>query len=187
VDAEFVRYTAEAGVAVITIDRPQAANAQNPQMLGELDAAWTASDHDREVRVVVLRSKGKHFSAGHDMQGGGDPSLGPQRLDDALTVDTYFDWEERGYLHYARRWRDLVKPSIAAVQGKCIAAGLMLCWPCDLIIAADNAQFSDPVGLDIHHLGHARAIAHTGGTDVGHGRPGSDEGPIDVTRALPVG
>ncbi|MDQ1521644.1 MAG: enoyl-CoA hydratase, partial [Actinomycetota bacterium] len=53
----------------------------------------------------------------------------------------------RGYLHYARRWRDLVKPSVAAVQGKCIAAGLMLCWPCDLIIAADNAQFSDPVGL----------------------------------------
>ena len=95
----------------------------------------------------MLRSEGKHFSAGHDMQGGGDPTLGPQRVDGALTVDTYFDWEERGYLHYAKRWRNLVKPSIAAVQGKCIAAGLMLCWPCDLILAADNAQFSDPVGL----------------------------------------
>ena len=102
--------------------------------------AWRLSDQDPEVRVVVLRSEGKHFSAGHDMQGGGDPSLGPQRVDGALTVDTYFDWEERGYLHYARRWRDLVKPSIAAVQGKCIAAGLMLCWPCDLIVAADNAR-----------------------------------------------
>ena len=48
------------------------------------------------------------------------------------------------------------KPSIAAVQGKCIAGGLMLCWPCDLIIAADNAQFSDPVlamgicGVELH-------------------------------------
>jgi enoyl-CoA hydratase len=81
------------------------------------------------------------------MTGGGDPSLGPQRVDGELTVETYYDWEERGYLHYARRWRDLVKPSIAAVQGKCIAAGLMLCWPCDLIVAADNAEFSDPVGL----------------------------------------
>jgi enoyl-CoA hydratase len=147
VEAEFVRYTVDNGIAVIVIDRPQAANAQNPQMLQELDAAWDLSDRDPEVRVVVLRSEGKHFSAGHDMQGGGDPSLGPQRVDGALTVDTYFDWEERGYLHYAKRWRDLVKPSIAAVQGKCIAAGLMLCWPCDLIIAADNAQFSDPVGL----------------------------------------
>jgi enoyl-CoA hydratase len=79
--------------------------------------------------------------------GASDPALAPQRVDGQLTVDTYYDWEERGYLHYARRWRDLVKPSVAAVQGKCIAAGLMLCWPCDLIIAADNAQFSDPVGL----------------------------------------
>ena len=48
------------------------------------------------------------------------------------------------------------KPSIAAVQGKCIAAGLMLCWPCDLIVAADNAEFSDPVlmmgicGVELH-------------------------------------
>jgi len=147
VEAEFVRYAVRDGIAVITLDRPQAANAQNPQVLQELDAAWTASDLDRDVRVVVLCSEGKHFSAGHDMHGGGDPSLGPQRVDGALTVDTYFDWEQRGYLHYARRWRELVKPSIAAVQGKCIAAGLMLCWPCDLIIAADNAQFSDPVGL----------------------------------------
>src|ERR1700683_2111996 len=147
VEAEFVRYTVDSGIAVIVVDRPQAANAQNPQMLRELDEAWSLSDHDSEVRVVVLRSEGKHFSAGHDMQGGGDSSLGPQRVDGALTVDTYYDWEERGYLHYAKRWRDLVKPSIAAVQGKCIAAGLMLCWPCDLIVAAENAQFSDPVIL----------------------------------------
>ena len=40
-----------------------------------------------------------------------------------------------------------MKPSIAMVQGKCIAAGLMLCWPCDLIIASEDAQFSDPVCL----------------------------------------
>ncbi|HEY3842218.1 MAG TPA: enoyl-CoA hydratase-related protein, partial [Acidimicrobiales bacterium] len=68
-DAEFVRYEADAGIAIISINRPQAANAQNPQMLKELDQAWTDSDLDRDVRVVVLRSEGKHFSAGHDMQG----------------------------------------------------------------------------------------------------------------------
>jgi enoyl-CoA hydratase len=145
--ATYVRYRIDSGVAVITLDRPEAANAQSPQVLKELDEAWGASDADQDVRVVVLRSEGKHFSAGHNMQGGGDPVLGPGRVDGALTIDTYYDWEERGYLRYARRWRDMVKPSIAAVQGKCIAAGLMLCWPCDLIVAADNAQFSDPVGL----------------------------------------
>jgi enoyl-CoA hydratase len=147
VDAEFVRYDVGDGIAVITLARPSAANAQTPQVLRELDDAWSASDADRDVRVVVMRSEGRHFSAGHDMTGGGDLALSPPRVDGDLTVDTYYDWEERGYLHYARRWRDLVKPSIAAVQGKCIAAGLMLCWPCDLIVAADNAQFSDPVGL----------------------------------------
>lgn len=146
-DAEFVRYEVDGGIAVITLDRPQAANAQTPQVLKELNEAWMASDGDEEVRVVVMRSEGKHFSSGHDMQGGGDRSLGPRHVDGILTVDTYYDWEERGYLRYAKRWRELVKPSIAAVQGKCIAAGLMLCWPCDLIVAADNAQFSDPVGL----------------------------------------
>jgi enoyl-CoA hydratase len=145
VDAEFVRYEVDDGIAVITLDRPQAANAQTPQVLRDLDDAWTASDKDNDVRVIVVRSEGKHFSAGHDMTGGGE--LGPPREDGELSVDTYYDWEERGYLHYARRWRDMVKPSIAAVQGKCIAAGLMLCWPCDLIIASENAQFSDPVGL----------------------------------------
>ena len=67
------------------------------------------------------------------------------------------------------------KPSIAAVQGKCIAAGLMLCWPCDLIIAADNAEFSDPVlfmginGVELHahtwELGprKAKELLFTGG------------------------
>ena len=100
----------------------------------------------------MLRSNGKHFSAGHDMSGKGGSTLDP-----ALPLpDGLYDWETRHYLHYAKRWRDVPKPSIAAVQGKCIAGGLMLCWPCDLIVAADNAEFSDPVlamglcGVEFH-------------------------------------
>jgi enoyl-CoA hydratase len=147
----FVHYDVDDRVAVITLDRPEAANAQTPGILKDLDNAWRRADEDPEVRVIVLQTTGKHFSAGHDMSGT-DPSadgrsLSPQRTDGKLLAETYYDWETRGYLEYARRWRDIPKPSIAAVQGKCIAAGLMLCWPCDLIVAADNAQFSDPVGL----------------------------------------
>jgi enoyl-CoA hydratase len=147
----FVRYETDGRVAVITLDRPTAANAQTPGILADLDEAWRRADLDPEVRVIVLVTTGKHFSAGHDMSGR-DPSadgrsLGPARAGGKLQADTYYDWETRGYLEYARRWRDIPKPTIAAVQGKCIAAGLMLCWPCDLIVAADNAQFSDPVGL----------------------------------------
>jgi enoyl-CoA hydratase len=147
----FVRYDVDDKVAVITLDRPEAANAQTAGILKDLDDAWRRADEDPEVRVIVLTTTGKHFSAGHDMTGV-DPSadgrsLGPRRTDGKLLAEDYYDWETRGYLEYARRWRDIPKPTIAAVQGKCIAAGLMLCWPCDLIVAADNAQFSDPVGL----------------------------------------
>ena len=55
--------------------------------------------------------------------------------------------KRKHYFGFSRRWRDIPKPSIAAVQGACIAGGLLLAWPCDLIIAADNARFSDPVVL----------------------------------------
>jgi enoyl-CoA hydratase len=147
----FVRYEVEDNVGIITLDRPDAANAQTPGILKDLDEAWERADRDPAAKVIVFMTTGKHFSAGHDMSGK-DPSgegrnLGPQRDDGKLAADSYYDWETRGYLHYARRWRDIPKPTIAAVQGKCIAAGLMLCWPCDLIVAADNALFSDPVVL----------------------------------------
>jgi enoyl-CoA hydratase len=53
--------------------------------------------------------------------------------------------EEEIYTGFCERWRNIPKPTIAAVQGKCIAGGLMLAWPCDLIIASDDASFADPV------------------------------------------
>jgi enoyl-CoA hydratase len=56
-----------------------------------------------------------------------------------------YNWERKHFLGYSRKWRDISKPTIAAVQGACVAAGLMLIWPMDLIVAAENARFSDPV------------------------------------------
>jgi len=53
--------------------------------------------------------------------------------------------EEEIYLGFCERWRNIPKPTIAAVQGRCISGGLMLCWPMDLIVASDDAQFSDVV------------------------------------------
>jgi enoyl-CoA hydratase/carnithine racemase len=60
-------------------------------------------------------------------------------------VAQIYEIEAKRFLEYSLRWRNVPKPSIAAVQGVCIAGGLLLCWPCDLIIAAENAKFSDPV------------------------------------------
>lgn len=139
-ELDHVHYQVDGQVAIVTLDRPEAANAQSEKVLRELDHAWGLADRDRDVKVIVMRSNGKHFSAGHDMSGAASS------LDRSLPLpDALYDWETRGYLAFAKRWRDIPKPTIAAVQGKCIAAGLMLCWPCDLIIAADNAEFSDPV------------------------------------------
>ncbi|MFF5254528.1 enoyl-CoA hydratase [Streptomyces leeuwenhoekii] len=133
-----ILYDTEGGVAVITLNRPEAANAQTMALLDDLDAAFTRAAADEEVRVVVLRANGRHFSAGHDLK---DRWPAPGEI----TLEWIYDAETRRYLEYALKWRNLPKPTIAAVQGKCIAAGLMLCWPCDLIVAAENAEFSDPV------------------------------------------
>ena len=125
-------------VAVITLNRPQKANAQTMELLDELDAAWEKAAMDDEVRVIVLRGNGKHFSSGHDLSSG-------TALPEKITLESIYKLEARRYLEYSLRWRNVPKPSIAAVQGKCIAGALLLIWPMDLIVAAENAQFSDPV------------------------------------------
>ncbi len=149
---DHVIYEVVDSIGVITLNRPEAANAQSKQTLAELDECWQKADQDSRVKVIVFKSNGKHFSAGHDMSG---VKTGNEKSTE-YKADDWYDWEHRHYLHYAKSWREVPKPSIAAVQGKCIGAGLMLCWPCDLIIAADNAQFSDPViamgmcGVELH-------------------------------------
>jgi enoyl-CoA hydratase len=139
----------DAGIARITLDRPEARNAQSVAMLYELNDAFDAAASDDAVKVIILDAEGPHFSAGHDLRDRTKP-------EDFETIGTwcgfelpghegYFAREEEIYLGMCRRWRDLPKPTIAAVHGKCIAGGLMLAWVCDIIIASEDAQFSDPV------------------------------------------
>jgi enoyl-CoA hydratase len=142
---ETVLYEADGAVAVLTLNRPEMRNAQNAKLLLDLDAAYRRAEHDDEIRTIVLKANGKHFSAGHDMSPSeferyerevrrGRPGLVPQ-----------YDWERENYLELTMRWRNIPKPTIAAVHGKCIAGGLMLAWACDLIMASEDAEFSDPV------------------------------------------
>ena len=136
-----VQYEVSDRIATITLNRPEVANAQNGELLDELDRMWTAAADDPDVRVIILRGNGKHFSAGHDIKGVG--AAEPKQW----TVAGIYESESRRYLSYSLKWRNIAKPSIAAVQGVCIAGGLLLAWPCDLIVAADDARFSDPVAL----------------------------------------
>ena len=151
-EAPTVNYEVDEGVAYVTMNRPQFHNAQNGKMTYELDAAFKRAVADDGVKVIVLRGEGKHFSAGHDI---GTPGRDVHLSQDRVTMwydhankeggEYLYVREAEAYLGMCRRWREIPKPTIAAVQGACIAGGLMLAWVCDLIVATDDAYFSDPV------------------------------------------
>jgi len=151
--ADEVLYAVRERVAAITLNRPQYANAQNSAMTYALDAAFARAVNDDEVAVLVLAGTGKHFCAGHDI---GTPERDADKSFDREAVlwwdhvgkagaDARYAREMEVYLGMCRRWREIPKPSIAMVHGACIAGGLMLAWVCDLIVAADDAFFADPV------------------------------------------
>ncbi len=140
---ETVRYEADGAVATITLDRPDAANAQSSQLIDELDAALDLADADDTVRVVVLAGEGKHFSAGHDLKE--LMSDGDDWARMRATPEGKLHHEQVMYFDRCLRLYEFRKPTIAAVQGACAAAGLMLACMCDLIVAADDAKFSNPV------------------------------------------
>ena len=151
-ERDIVTHEVVDGVAWVSMNRPKYNNAQNGQMTYELDAALMKAVADDDVKVIVLRGEGKHFSAGHDIgTPGRDVHLSQERVtswyDHANKPggEVLYVREAEAYLGMCRRWRDIPKPTIAAVQGACIAGGLMLAWICDLIVATDDAYFSDPV------------------------------------------
>lgn len=151
-EEDIVLYEAREGIAWITMNRPQYHNAQNGKMTYLLDDAFKKAVADDEIKVIILRGEGKHFSAGHDI---GTPGRDVHLSQDRVTMwydhadkeggEFLYVREAEAYLGMCRRWREIPKPTIAAVQGACIAGGLMLAWVCDLIVATDDAYFSDPV------------------------------------------
>src|SRR6266511_1635601 len=140
---ESIRYDVDGPVCTITLDRPEVANAQDSQLLDELDAAFDRADEDDDVRVVILAGEGKHFSAGHDLKELLTKGDEWAKLRD--TPEGKLRHEQVMYFDRCVKIRDFRKPTIAAVQGACAAAGLMLACMCDLIVAADDARFSNPV------------------------------------------
>jgi len=150
---ELVHYETRGGVALVTMDREEYRNAQNAKLTHAMDRAFTRAINDDEVKVIVLAGSGKHFSAGHDI---GSPGRDIDKSFERIATNWYEHVNKEGaenlyvreqelYLGMCRRWREIPKPTIAMVQGACVAGGLMLAWSCDLIIAADDAFFADPV------------------------------------------
>lgn len=150
-DWNHVRYDVPAErVARITLARAEMANAQNYLMISELNEAFDVAARDDDIRCIVLAADGKHFSSGHDLSDL-DPdmdelhTIGTQCHFDADGAEGYMAREAEMYVGMCWRWRNIAKPTIASVQGKVIAGGLMLVWPMDLVICSEEATFSDPV------------------------------------------
>ena len=150
-------------IARIMLNRPEARNAQNRGLLVDLHDAFLHAEADDEVRVVILGGTGPMFSSGHDL--GSKASIeemtpGPnQHLTRTINGATRQGTENlmlqewHYFFQNTLRWRNLRKITIAQVHGTVFAAGLMLMWACDLIVAADSATFADVVGTRLGMCG----------------------------------
>lgn len=132
-----VLYEKADDIVKITMNRPDKLNAQNRQLLEELEAAFIKADKDNEVRVIVLAGAGRSFCCGHDLSALATGEVEP--------VEASLERQQRVFVDVHRTIRDVTKPTIAQVQGHCIAGGLMTATMCDLIVASDDAKFSNPV------------------------------------------
>lgn len=165
-----VLYEQRGAIAIVTMNRPEFRNAQNSKMTYALDAAFNRAIEDDSVKVIVLAGAGKHFSAGHDIGSPGRDIDKPfprvatnwWKHEDKPRAENIFVREQEMYLGMCRRWREIPKPTVAMVQGACVAGALMLAWVCDLIVASDDAFFADPVvkmGIPgVEYFAHAHVM-----------------------------
>jgi len=142
-DFATIHYVVDGPVATVTLARPGAANALSSAMIDEIDAALDLAEADDDVRVVIVAGEGTHFSAGHDLKEILDETDDWSRM--RRTPEGKLRHEEVMYWERSLRLRDFRKPTIASVHGAVAAAGFMLACMCDLIVAADDARFSNPV------------------------------------------
>jgi len=128
-----VRYEKSGHVAVITLDRPESANALSYRVMrDELPAAWQQARDDREVRAVVFTGAGdRFFCTGMDLR---DPEMRERRSDSG---------GESMQLRVTGRQNGVWKPIITAVNGHCVGGGLMFVGDSDVVIASENARFSN--------------------------------------------
>jgi methylglutaconyl-CoA hydratase len=122
-------------VYTLTLNRPEKRNAIDVPMIDDLLSYLERADLDADIRVVALRGAGKDFCAGMD-------------LDDLLaSADRTLEDNTRAALHFGSiftRMREIPKPVVAVVQGRCLAGGMGLASGCDIILAHPSAMFGYP-------------------------------------------
>ena len=130
-----IRLQRSGAVALLTLARPQRLNAIDKRMLGELAHALDGVERDEEVRALVVTGAGGNFSSGFDLK--------EQMESRPSGVDAWREILDRDFSTVMRFWH-LKKPTIAAVQGYCLAGGCELALSCDITIASEDAVFGEP-------------------------------------------
>jgi len=128
---ETIKTETRGAVELITLNRPQALNALNGQLMDELTVALDAAEASKAVRCIVITGSEKAFAAGADIK-----EMAPKSYMDVFTED-----------FITRNWERVTrcrKPVIAAVAGFALGGGCELAMMCDFIIAGDNAKFGQP-------------------------------------------
>ena len=140
-DYDQIIYRKEPPIAWARMNRARYRNAQSLILLEEMDDAFADGVSDDDIKVLIMAAEGDHFSSGHDL---GTPETREDfarrgYLDAPKTVHATVNWKY--FVEMGMRWRDLPKPTMAAVQGFCVLGGWMLASQMDIIIAADDALF----------------------------------------------
>src|ERR1700758_262 len=117
-------------VATITLNRPQALNALNAQVMNEVTTAAAEFDGDTGVGAIIVTGSGKAFAAGADIK-----EMASLSFADVYEVDYFGAWA---------KFAAVRTPTIAAVSGYALGGGCELAMMCDVLIAADNAKFGQP-------------------------------------------
>lgn len=122
-----------AGVAQVTMARPEVFNAFDEAMIAELDSVFAQLADDASVRVIVLAGDGRHFSAGADLQW----------MQRASTASIEWNLQDaRRFAAMLARIENCPKPTLARIQGAALGGGVGLACACDIAIASENASFA---------------------------------------------
>ena len=130
-----IDYVEDAGIARITLNRPEKRNALSPELIAGLSAALADSAHDANVRVVILTGAGQDFCSGADL-------AAFDRAAEAGVLDLLET--ARALADVLLQMRHHPRPIVAAVRGRALAGGCGLATACDLVVAAESAKFGYP-------------------------------------------
>jgi methylglutaconyl-CoA hydratase len=134
-DYNKILYRVENKIARLTLNRPDKRNALDAEIINEIKAALKEAARDESVRVVLLTGAGKDFCSGADL-------VALQQISTATVMENVADARNLGELFLQMRKHQ--RPIIAAVRGRALAGGCGIATACDIVLAAESAQFGYP-------------------------------------------